>query len=294
MRSHKILGLFFVLFLSTGSVWAEDLSCPQEEPSKVEGFMKEIHQRLQAGTLSQVFCKEMIGCLTSTTDYYPSACLAETILEDLPKSGNCNLDLQERLVLTNYMGGLYSCMNRALYNSKQDLAFPTLNNSLNSALKRFPAYEGFVFRGSSLPKAVLDQHQVGKTITYPAYTSSSTDQGISNDFGAQQFLIYSHTGRPIMGLHAGENEVLFIAGTRFRVLAVKGNRYFLREVTGTETESAAKAEDVRILKLAQAAKEKFDPASKAIPDDWTCPLDDKKIPARLVQKTIPDVREFIE
>lgn len=298
MKAQKILGLFLLLIFSATPVYAEDLSCPQEEPSKIEALVKGIHQRLKAGNLSAEFCKERVACMTSTktSNQYTSflsECSASATVSDIPVSGNCNLDLQERRVLADYMGELYRCINSALYTSNK-AAFPTLNRSLNSALKRFPAYEGFVFRGSSLPKAVLDQHQVGQTITYPAYTSTSTDKDIAGDFGTHQFLFYSKSGRPIMGLEAGENEVLFSAGTRFRVLAVKGNKFFLREVTGKETESKAKAEDARILKLAQAAKVKFDPTSKATPDDWTCPLDDKKIPARLVQKTIPDVSEFIE
>lgn len=292
----KATGILFLLFFSAQPLWAEDLSCPAEKPGKVEALIAGIHKRLKAGTISKAFCKEMNACMTGGQDIDETDCSKEVLLNMFlndEQEGNCNLSLQERYVLDEYMGSLYGCMNRALY-SKKGASYPTLNTSLNASLSRFPKYEGFVFRGSSLPKEVLDQHQLGKTVTYPAYTSTSTSPGTASVFGSHQFLIYSKNGRPIMGLNSGENEVLFTAGTRFRVLAVKDNKYFMREVSGKETEAQAKAEDARILQLAQEAKKKFNPDSEETPDTWSCPLDDKKIPKRLVQKTIPDVREFVE
>lgn len=297
MKSQITLSLFSLFVFSVQPLWAEDLSCPPEEPSKIGDLVTGINARLKAGTISKEFCNEKKACY-SGSPVQTSDCLSENYNETFSgyqKYGNCNMDLQERQVLSEYMGTLYGCMNRALYSGKGSV-YPTLNSSLNSALKRFPAYEGFVFRGSSLPKAVLEQHQVGKTITYPAYTSTSTDSEVAGRFGTHQFLIYSKSGRPIMGKHGGgyEREVLFAAGTRFRVLASTGTNFFLREVEGVETEAQAKAEDLRILNLAKKAKKNFISSDSESPDTWRCPLDDKKIPARLVQKTIPNVGKFIE
>lgn len=297
MKSQKILGLFLVFIFSATSILAEDLSCPPEEPSKVEALISGIHARLKAGTFSKEFCHELMACKG-----YGAVTNAECVADEFydkhsgtAKHGNCNMDLQERRILSEYMGSLYSCMNRALY-SDQATAYPTLNQSLNSALSRFPVYEGFVFRGSNLPQPVLDKHQVGTTVTYPAFTSSSTKRDVADNFGLHQFLIFSQTGRTIMGRKGGggEHEVLFTAGTRFRVLAAKGKYFFLREVTGQETEAQAKAEDLRILNLAREAKKNFKSSYSETPDSWSCPLDDKKIPSRLVQKTIPDLSEFVD
>lgn len=297
MKSQKILGLLFLFIFSVSPARADDLSCPPEEPGKIEALVAGINKRLKAGTISRKYCKEMQVCMYGSSSKI-SDCIKYGSSRTFSSStafGNCNLDLQEGYVLTNYMGSLYGCMNRALYSDKPTV-YPTLNSSLNSALDRFPAYEGFVFRGSNLPPQVLEKHQVGKTITYPAYTSSSTNPEVARNFGTHQFLIYSKSGRPIMGINGGgsEYEVLFKAGTRFRVLAVKGAHHILREVTGQETESQEKAEDARILQLAQEAKKNFKSDYSLTPDKWGCPLDDKKIPARLMQKTIPDVRRFVE
>lgn len=294
----KALGIFFLLVFSSLPVLAEDLSCPPEESSNFESLSKAIYDRLMAGTLSSEYCNEYSLCMTGNSNSSSASVCASNAYSDIftgsLKLGNCNMDLQERKVLTDYMGNLYGCMNSALYSNK-GISYPNLNSSLNSALKRFPAYEGFVFRGSTFPSAVLARHQVGTTITYPAYTSSSTNPSTAKNFGPHQFLIYSKSGRPVMGRSGGgsEREVLFTAGTKFRVLRVKKPFYFLREVAGTETKAQQKAEDDRILKLAREAKEKFDSSSPGTPDTWSCPLDDKKIPLRLVQKTIPDVSEFI-
>lgn len=294
----KFFAISFLVLFSVLPLWAEDLSCPQEEPSKAEALLEGITNRLKAGTLSKDYCKEYAACMIGTEDAIDADCSTKIALDMYSgdsESGNCNLSLQERHALEEYMGSLYGCLNRSLY-SKKGASFPTLKGSLNSSLRRFPAYEGFVFRGSDLPKAVLDAHQVGQTVTYPAYTSTSTNLDIANNFGTHKFLIHSKSGRPIMGIQGGEGEyeVLFTAGTRFRVLAVKNEKYIMREVSGKETESQAKAEDARILKLALEAKNKFDPASRGTPDTWSCPLNDKLIPKRLVQKTIPDLREFVE
>lgn len=297
MKSQKTIGIFFLLVFLALPLWAEDLSCPPEEPGKVEALISGINERLKAGTISNEFCNERTACYNGGSVQQSHNCQSDADIHfsKYNKFGNCNMDLQEREVLSAYMGSLYSCMNRALY-SDNGAAYPTLNESLNSALKRFPSYEGFVFRGSNLPPAVLENHQVGKTITYPAYTSSSTKRGVAERFGVQQFLIYSQSGRPIMGRQGGggEHEVLFTAGTRFRVLASTGKYFILREVTGEETAAQAKAEDSRILKLARKAKKNFNPSDSPSPDTWSCPLDDKKIPERLIQKAIPDVSQFIE
>lgn len=297
MKSQNILGFLFLYIFLVQPLWAEDLSCPEEEPGKVEALITGINKRLKAGTISREFCNEKRACYNGGPVQTTECSLSsyESPFSIYQKHGNCNMDLQERMALAEYTGNLYRCMNRALYSGK-DEAYPTLNESLKAALKRFPSYEGFVFRGSNLPESVLEKHLVGTTITYPAYTSTSTNPYIAEEFGTHQFLIYSQSGRPVMGRSGvgGEQEVLFDAGTRFRVLASTGNNFFLREVTETETEDQANAEDLRILNLAKDAKKNFQASSHQTPDTWRCPLDDSKIPERLVQKSIPNVGKFIE
>ena len=65
---------------------------------------------------------------------------------------------------------------------------------------------------------MLAEHQVGNVVTYEAFTSASTGSGFS---GPHRFRIKSKHGKSVepYSAYRSEREVLFAAGTRFRVLA---------------------------------------------------------------------------
>ena len=90
-------------------------------------------------------------------------------------------------------------------------------DTVNAALDKLPDHVGTVRRGTRLPDDVLAEHQVGKTVTYEAFTSTSTAHGFRRQ---HRFVIYSRHGKLIERYsgHEVEREVLFRAGSRFKVL----------------------------------------------------------------------------
>lgn len=204
----------------------------------------------------------------------------------------CGLEAREVSAIKFYTGDGYRCLNQYLWgkdrNEKQAVV-----ETLNSALGKLPEYQGFVARGTSLPDSIRATHTLGATVTYEAFTSTSSVRGWG---GSDKFLIYSVTGRPVMSLSSltHENEVLFKSGTKFRIISIKGEsdrHYIMREVKESESAKEAKAEDERVLALAQQEVERSRaPASTGSGSEnlagpnWECPTGSEKIP-RVFQRT---------
>lgn len=96
-------------------------------------------------------------------------------------------------------------------------------------MEKLRAYDGEVRRGTTLPEPVAALHEVGKIVDYQAYTSTSLGSGWS---GSHKFVIKSKKGRYVgsHSAHYGENEVLFAAGTKFKITARQGNEITMEEV----------------------------------------------------------------
>ena len=98
--------------------------------------------------------------------------------------------------------------------------------TLNDALDRLPDYPAAgLRRGTSLSPEDVARYVPGRIVTEAAFTSASIGKGFS---GNVRFTIHGRHGKHIDRLSAypSEREVLFKAGTRFRVLNVRpeGNR----------------------------------------------------------------------
>ena len=105
--------------------------------------------------------------------------------------------------------------------------------SLDMALKKMPIFEGTVYR--SLDSSIMadidgfwKQYEVGKEITYPAYTSVSTC--IFDETMDIQIVIQSKYGRDIRYYNSEELEIIFLRDTKFCVKRVDGNIIYLEEV----------------------------------------------------------------
>ncbi len=160
----------------------------------------------------------------------------------------CNLTREELTAINYYTSDGYACLNQTLRKPNQwSKKIQYLVETLNRGLLKLPAYKGFVVRGGSLPVAIKKQHAVGATVTYKAFTSTSTGSGFS---GSDRFIILSKSGRPVMGYSdfAGENEILFPAYSRFKVLDTyeeNGVQYYvMKEVTVEKTLQEDQKEDV--------------------------------------------------
>ena len=114
-------------------------------------------------------------------------------------------------------------------------AFADYRDTLNAALAKLPDHRDTVRRRTRLAANELAVYRVGDVVTEEGFTSSSVGQAAFG--GPVEFVIESLHGKRIQSWSAfpGEREVLFAAGTRFRVLQVEqhgGGRYtvYLREV----------------------------------------------------------------
>ena len=89
--------------------------------------------------------------------------------------------------------------------------------TLNAALAKLPDHKGVVKRGSSLSPRDQARYVPGEVVVEEAFTSASTERPFG---GNTRFMIHSRHGKDIAPYseHPNEKEVLFAAGTRFRVL----------------------------------------------------------------------------
>jgi len=139
--------------------------------------------------------------------------------------------------IAQYTGSYYDKINRAIW-AANDRTNPkpvpeadqTFKASLDAALDKAEPYrESKVIRFAHLPKAILAQHKVGAIVTYDAYTSTSKDANWqwneeSDGNAANRFVIYPGKNGVLIesvSFSKAEEEVLFKAGTRFKVLSRK-------------------------------------------------------------------------
>lgn len=94
-------------------------------------------------------------------------------------------------------------------------------DTLNAALAKLPDHPGIVRRGTTLSASQIAEHVKGSVITKHAFTSASVGRAAFG--GNVHFVIQSRHGKRIQpwSAYTGEREVLFAAGTRFRVLSVE-------------------------------------------------------------------------
>lgn len=71
-------------------------------------------------------------------------------------------------------------------------------------------------------------HQVGKVVTYDAYTSASLE--VYDDTMDIQCIIQSKNGRDMTGYNPNEQEILFERESSFWVTGIEGNTILLLEV----------------------------------------------------------------
>lgn len=207
--------------------------------------------------------------------------------------GKCGLEQQELEMISYYTKSGYSCLNTYLREaSNQNDKINEIVKILNDGLTKLPNYQGFVRRGVSLPQEIRDTHKVGSVVKYPYFVSTSTGYGFERE---DIFYILSKTGKPVMDLSnlKKEYEVLFKAGTSFKVLSVEKvdgvNYYVMKEVSSGE-KSHDDAEDKEILSKVKTAPNaiKYEDGDSLGSDEFSCPTDTKsKLPESIEQKQMP-------
>jgi hypothetical protein len=107
-----------------------------------------------------------------------------------------------------------------------------------SGLRRLPSFTGAVFSSARLPSEAAAGYTVGSVLMEPAFVEASSSQLVAMQ-GGVEYVIWSQTGKRMAALAAGagRDEVIFAAGTSYRVLRVDPAtsgagrlRVFLREL----------------------------------------------------------------
>ena len=106
-------------------------------------------------------------------------------------------------------------------------------DNLDSALEKMPKYEGTVYRSLSSDmmnnsKEFWQLHQVGNTVQYKAYTSSSLE--VYDETMDIQCVIKSKRGRNITSHNDNEKEILFQRNSLFFVTGIKSHTIYMEEV----------------------------------------------------------------
>jgi hypothetical protein len=134
----------------------------------------------------------------------------------------------ERLALWLYTttnGPWFNTINAPLREGRpRDAALIVVTECLASAVQKLPTHKGIVWRGIRVPDlaAFLEEVERKPEIVWRAFSSASIDE-TQADAGNVLFIIESHAGRRI-GLYAEiweEQEVLFVPGSRFRVVGLE-------------------------------------------------------------------------
>jgi hypothetical protein len=107
-----------------------------------------------------------------------------------------------------------------------------------SGLRRLPSFTGAVFTSADRPAMEASGYAVGRVLVEPAFVEASSSHQATLA-GEVEYVIWSQTGKRVAALlaGAGRDEVIFAAGTSYRVLGVDqvagGSarlRVFLREL----------------------------------------------------------------
>ena len=147
---------------------------------------------------------------------------AASLLRARPGFRDCGLSDAELLSIYAYTGSLYAQVNHGL-RTGQSGDYQSVVDTMNSGLQKLAGYKGKVARGTqNLGNDFEDMKKVGSIKRFKSFTSTSTGSGFG---GAIRFGIQSCNGKYIAPLSnsAAEEEVLFIAGTEFRILDAKGS-----------------------------------------------------------------------
>jgi len=295
--------LFLIaLIITASSVWAN--SCqdysqiigPNDELSSLEAVTGTLKHNLSPEFCEayQSVCGPVLQQMVKTDSRWLTCFHVDRLLTgskaeiEFRQSGTCGLTDEEIMAIRGYTAGLHTCMNKNIWEKKNDPHQARLIRVLNGALSKLPNYQGLVLRGTTLPPNVKRKHQVGKTVKYDAFTSSSTSMAF---IGEDQFIIYSKTGKPVMGLSGatGENEVLFKSGTDFKVLQIikKSDKtyYVMKEVLPGEDKVTEEALEKKILE--QVKNPPRHPELEY--DRWHCPLGDGIQPVNVPQVRPPDI-----
>jgi len=118
---------------------------------------------------------------------------AKEVLRKLQSEGIAkDMTVTEVQAIRAYTGSAYAGINGALRGMQED---PTSNlaerqrllaRQVNQAIQKLPAYQGEVYRGTSLPKSELAKYKEGEVVSFSGLSSTTTDLGTAKEYRAKQ------------------------------------------------------------------------------------------------------------
>lgn len=140
---------------------------------------------------------------------------------------------QEEYAIGQYMGSISYGINEKL---RRKLSLTEEENNfimtLDSALKKMPEYQGnlnrsLIFDDKDDLNSFLTDYQVGNTIHYKEYLST-TKSGLYNPDGQVQIhILNSAKGRDISSYNSDESEVLYSRNNSFEVVQIEKQDDFI-------------------------------------------------------------------
>ena len=127
--------------------------------------------------------------------------------------------------IIQYTGGDFQTLNPLLRSKVPPKSAIVYRDHMNRALEKLPSYQGIVKRGIwPFPDWEKVYFQDG-IVEEKAFVSTTSDQNMKEFDAPIRFLIHSRNGKDISRLtqNPNEKEVLFKAGSRFRVISVERN-----------------------------------------------------------------------
>jgi len=128
-------------------------------------------------------------------------------------------------MIGSYTEGMYRPLNMHLYGREDLTGGKAAERLLNTALRKVPSYDGYVYHGQVEKYAMTYIRQLEKYGTFEseAFISASTEKGVAKDFseGGIVFKIKSKTGKKLGKLSyfaEEEKEVLFRSKSRFKFI----------------------------------------------------------------------------
>lgn len=140
-----------------------------------------------------------------------------------------NLSVTEAALVSMYSGSYYREVNNQLRSGLMTEKQYRFAMQLNDALSKIAPKPGVTRRGANLSPQDIQKYKPGMIIEERGFTSSSKGSGFG---GNVKYEIHGKTGRDIQPLsfYPGEAEVLFRAGTRFKVVSNDGKNIVLHEM----------------------------------------------------------------
>lgn len=178
----------------------------------------------------------------STTDYERLKALTSPVTakeflldaDNFIKAGKApqGMTTGELATIRAYTGNAYGTINNQLRLGQMDPHVWENTKALNSALKKVERYPDTLYRRTDLDPNIWNKYQVGKIVEERGFTSTSKVED-AWEYGNYRFVITKNKSGANIQPYAQEEhegEVLFPAGTRFKILKREGATVTMEEV----------------------------------------------------------------